>query len=118
MKVLVCGSRALTPAGPVFAALDALGLAEGDEIISGGAPGPDTHAFIWATEHRAHLGVNCTVFRPNWKAYGKRAGILRNVAMLDQAPDLVLAFWDGKSRGTGHTITEARKRGIAVEVAA
>jgi hypothetical protein len=36
--------------------------------------------------------------------------------MLDQNPGLVIAFWDGKSRGTAHTIGEARRRGIPVEV--
>ncbi len=34
--------------------------------------------------------------------------------MLESKPDLVLAFWDGQSRGTKHTITEARRRNIPV----
>jgi hypothetical protein len=36
--------------------------------------------------------------------------------MLDTKPDLVLAFQRDGSRGTQHTIDEARKRGIPVEV--
>jgi len=36
--------------------------------------------------------------------------------MLDWEPELVLAFWDGRSTGTEHTITEANRRGIPVEV--
>jgi hypothetical protein len=32
------------------------------------------------------------------------------------APDLVIAFWDGKSRGTKHAIDGAGLRGIPVEV--
>jgi hypothetical protein len=36
--------------------------------------------------------------------------------MLDEKPDLVIAYWNGKSNGTAHTISEARKRGIPVEV--
>ncbi len=47
---------------------------------------------------------------------GRRAGLDRNVRMLDSKPDLALAFWDGQSRGTGHTITEARRRNIPVTV--
>ena len=37
--------------------------------------------------------------------------------MLDQKPDLVLAFHDdlGKSRGTADTVGEAKRRGIPVE---
>jgi len=51
-----------------------------------------------------------------WQSLGKRAGIVRNVEMLDTKPDLVIAFWDGESRGTGHMIHAARERGIPVEV--
>jgi hypothetical protein len=36
--------------------------------------------------------------------------------MLDTGPDLVLAFQRNGSRGTQHTIDEARARGIPVEV--
>lgn len=42
--------------------------------------------------------------------------MIRNIEMLDQKPDLVLAFWDGASTGTGHTVAEAGKRGIPVEI--
>ncbi len=47
---------------------------------------------------------------------GRRAGPERNIRMLDSTPDLVLAFWDGQSRGTRHTISEARRRNITVRV--
>jgi hypothetical protein len=36
--------------------------------------------------------------------------------MLNGSPDLVIAFWDGESRGTRHTIDEAKRRGIPVEI--
>jgi hypothetical protein len=62
------------------------------------------------------LGLDSERYAADWKQYGKRAGILRNLQMLDQRPDLVLAFQRNGSRGTQHTIDEARKRGIAVEV--
>jgi YspA, cpYpsA-related SLOG family len=51
-----------------------------------------------------------------WQMLGKRAGIVRNIEMLDTKPDLVIAFWDGESRGTGHMIHAARERGIPIEV--
>lgn len=54
-------------------------------------------------------------WEPYWDLYRKRAGFLRNCAMLDLEPDLVIAFTTG-SPGTQLTINEARKRGISVEV--
>jgi hypothetical protein len=55
-------------------------------------------------------------FPADWRGKGRRAGILRNLAMLDDEPDRVLAFQRNGSRGTQHTIDEARRRGIPVEV--
>lgn len=117
MKVLVCGSRGwgidLTDAKQsVRRRLDQL-LAGGEpQLILGGANGPDEFAREWA----AHTDVDHLVLYPRWTQQGKQAGILRNLRMLDEQPDLVIAFWDGTSRGTKHTIDEARRRGIPVEV--
>jgi hypothetical protein len=53
----------------------------------------------------------------DWAAHGMRAGYLRNVEMLEAYdPDLVIAMWNGQSRGTKHTMDEAEQRGIPVEV--
>jgi hypothetical protein len=89
-----------------------LGLPPFAEIIHGGAPGADRTAG-WLAED---FGFTVREFKANWDRDGKRAGILRNIKMLDTKPDLVLAFWDGKSRGTKHVIDEAERRGIPVEV--
>lgn len=53
--------------------------------------------------------------KPLWESFGQRAGYLRNLAMLQLEPDLVIAFTNG-SPGTQHTIDEARRRGIPVEI--
>jgi len=50
----------------------------------------------------------------DWDKHGKAAGFIRNVEMLDTGIDRVLAFQRNGSRGTQHTINEARKRGIPV----
>lgn len=110
MKVLVCGSRSWDNEAAVRVRLGA--LPEGSSVIHGGARGADIAAY-WAC---LALDIPAYTRLPDWKTHGKRAGILRNLAMLDERPDLVIAFWDGKSRGTLHTVTEARKRGIPVEV--
>lgn len=94
MKVAVIGSRGLK--------VDNLGeyLPEGTtEIISGGAKGIDTCAREYAVSH----GIKLTEFLPEYKKYGRNAPLLRNISIIERA-DLVLAFWDGKSRGTKFVI--------------
>lgn len=90
---------------------------EGEEllVIGGGARGPDTWAVQAADELMIHTHVEEAVWRQG-SFYNPRAGFERNIRMLDMRPDLVIAFWDGYSGGTKHTIDEAEKRGIEVEV--
>jgi hypothetical protein len=115
LRILACGSRdvdpleawdwwryRLEPAAP----LEPI-------VISGGARGAD------AIAHRVakSLGYRTETYPANWKEHGRKAGILRNLRMLDEGkPDIVIAFWDGKSRGTHHTIVEAERRGIRTEI--
>lgn len=85
-------------------------------IISGGARGADKlveQGFNVRWMHRHD--VTLRVFEPNWDQYGKSAGFRRNAEMVD-ACDRVIAFWDGKSKGTAHTIELARKAGKPVTV--
>lgn len=110
MKVLICGSRDWNDGTAIYMRVSKL---PGDaEIITGGARGADTIAERAARDTRRP----CTVFHANWDDHGRKAGILRNLRMLDYGPDLVIAFQRAGSRGTQHTINEARKRGIPVEV--
>lgn len=119
MRVLVCGSRMFALDGDadgksiVWERLSRLKDEPQDvHLVLGGARGPDE----WAREWAVGYCVDHTVMYAHWRAHGKKAGILRNIAMLDTKPDLVLAFWDGESTGTGHTIFEAHRRLIAVEI--
>ncbi len=106
MRVAVIGSRGLTV--PDLSQYLPDGVTE---IVSGGARGVDTSAAIWA---RAH-GVPLTEFLPEYEKYGRRAPLLRNITIIDYS-DLVLAFWDGRSRGTAFVIEKCRERGIPVKV--
>jgi hypothetical protein len=83
-------------------------------IIHGGASGADA----LASECCLRLGVPCEVYKAKWSVYGKAAGPIRNAVMIATKPDLVVAFWDGRSRGTLDCMTQARAAGIAVKVVA
>jgi hypothetical protein len=110
VKVLVCGSRAWTNTAALTQRMQS--FPPDTLIIHGDAKGVDRLADRFARV----IGLPVLRMPADWQNEGKAAGIRRNLRMLDEQPDLVLAFWDGQSRGTAHTITEAEKRGIPVEV--
>jgi hypothetical protein len=110
VKVLVCGSRDWIDAEVIADRLT--DLPDDVLVIHGGYRGADRLAGQIADL----FGFEVREFPADWRGKGKRAGYLRNLEMLDEAPDLVLAFQRNGSRGTQHTIDEARHRGIPVEV--
>lgn len=75
------------------------------------ARGADTLGTHYARER----GIQVLEFPADWERLGRRAGMVRNLQMLEAA-DAVVAFWDGQSRGTAHTIGEAKKRGLPLRV--
>ena len=75
------------------------------KLISGGAKGADSLAERYATNHCIEL----VVFKPDWKKYGRGAGPIRNRDIVDAA-DLVIAFWDGKSKGTKSALDYAQQK--------
>ena len=106
MKVAVIGSRGIK--------LDNLGDYLPDdltEIVSGGAKGVDTTAREYATEN----GIKLTEFLPKYSRYKRGAPLKRNIQIAEYA-DKVLAFWDGKSRGTKFVIDYCKNNSIPVEV--
>lgn len=109
MLILCCGSRRWTDADAIRNRLGCYVQHEPKPtIMHGGAAGADTLCGSIAAE----LGFYVVKVEADWDRYGKSAGIKRNLAMLDHHPDIVLAFWDGRSPGTAHTISEARNRSI------
>ncbi len=81
------------------------------EIVSGGARGIDTCAREYALAH----GLKLTEFLPEYEKYGRSAPLRRNVTIIEYA-DLVIAFWDGSSRGTKYVIDNCKKRNVPVVV--
>jgi hypothetical protein len=81
------------------------------EVVSGGAKGADLLGEMFAREK----GITTKCFLPDWDFYGKKAGMLRNKEMAFYA-DALIAFWDGKSKGTKNMIDEAKKKGLKIRV--
>ena len=81
------------------------------EVVSGGATGADTLGAEWA----AIWSLPVRTFPADWEAYGKAAGPVRNQQMAEYA-DVLVAFWDGKSRGTRSMIQIALNEGLEVHV--
>jgi hypothetical protein len=93
--------------------LRAANRGEGFSLLHGGAKGADEIAGDWADDQ----GIDWLVeeYRPDYEAHGSRAPHVRNDLMLGLC-DYVVAFWDGKSRGTKSVIKKAQKRGLVYEV--
>ena len=78
-------------------------------IVSGGARGADTLGERYAHETNMMLKI----FPAEWDKYGKSAGYRRNELMAEYG-NVLVACWDGQSRGTKHMIDIAKARGLRV----
>ena len=84
-------------------------------IISGNAKGADQLGIRYAMERN----LSFRRFPAQWHQYGKAAGPMRNAQMLAYAKEgipALVAFWDGKSRGTDNMIQAARRGKAFVRV--
>lgn len=107
--VLVTGSRDWTDH---MAVADAIAAARATVVIEGGARGADRCAYNAALYlHIRHVRIDA-----DWALHGRRAGPIRNAAMLDLNPGLVLAFHDEPRLGLGtrDCVRGALERGIRV----
>lgn len=106
MRVAVIGSRSLTVKN-----LEKYLPPDTTEIVSGGARGVDRSAREYAKAN----GIKLTEFLPEYEKYGRKAPLLRNITIIQNA-DLVLAFWDGQSRGTQFVIEQCKTLRVPVKV--
>lgn len=116
MKVsaIICGSRDIHKTNKYVDAIANL-CAEMDyeilEVISGGQRGGD---FI-GEKYALHIDADIVTFHANWGKYGKAAGPKRNEKMINylmygcERRGIVIALWDGESKGTKHIIDLAYK---------
>jgi len=88
-------------------------LSSGSEItiISGHARGADSLGERYAKEK----GYPLDVHPADWDRYGKSAGYRRNQEMVNVA-SAAICFWDGKSKGTKHTIDLCKEKDIPCKV--
>lgn len=105
-RVCVCGSRDYNDYVSMSRILDRLRCKyDITEIVSGTANGADKLGELYASEHN----ISIKRFPADWNTYGKRAGYIRNERMVCYS-DMVVAFWNGTSRGTMHTINITRNQ--------
>lgn len=109
MKLAIVGSRD-------YAHLDAVesfvnSLEKGTIVVSGHAPGVDRKA----EEAALARGLGTIIFPAEWEKYGRGAGYKRNKLIVKEC-DALVAFWDGESKGTLHSIRLAKKAGKYVRV--
>ncbi len=103
MKLIIAGGRDFNNRELMVTKLQELvrqdKIPESPELVCGMARGADIMAWqLW--------NANCMTvheFAADWDRLGKRAGFVRNAEMAEFA-DALIAFWDGKSRGTKHMI--------------
>lgn len=106
MKIAVVGSRSIKNAD-----ISQYIPKEATEIITGGAVGVDKLA-----EREARLrGITLTVYKPDYETHGKSAPLVRN-KLIAESCDMLIAFWDGSSRGTVFTWRYADKLGKPVKI--
>lgn len=110
-RVIVAGGRDFNDYELLESTLDELFCHLGDvdiQIVCGEARGADTLGKRYAQEHN----IPVVSFPAQWDRYGKSAGYKRNVEMAGYA-NMLVAFWDGESKGTKHMIDTAKKFGLA-----
>ena len=111
-RLIVAGGRDFTDKELAFEEIDAADKLLGIyKIVAGGARGADLLGEEWALLRESPVER----FNPNWDGLGRSAGFARNEEMAIYA-DALLAFWDGKSKGTKHMIDTAIRKGLWTKV--
>ena len=116
-RIIVAGGRDFTDYALLSETLDVIlkryTLRE-VQIVSGCCRGADALGERYAREH----GIPVVRFPADWQAYGKAAGPIRNRKMAEYASEgegILVAFWDGKSRGTASMIRLAEKYELQIK---
>ena len=96
MRLLVTGGRSFSDRNSLFGTLGALHAEHHfTPLIHGDARGADRLVGEWVQER----GIQVLACPVDWKRYGRGAGPIRNRRMLDEKPDLAVAFTGGREDG-------------------
>jgi hypothetical protein len=113
-RVLITGSREFTDVAVARAGIASACWLLGPyyTIVHGAARGADRLIEKLALE----LDIPTEAHPADWETHGKRAGFIRNQAMVDAGADLCLAFLVAGQpcRGTRHCAGRAKAAGIPV----
>lgn len=114
-KVIIAGSRDFDDYKALCSYADKMLSQKAQDgpivIVSGGCEGADLLGERYARER----GHRIEPHGAEWKKYGRYAGPKRNKEMA-LCSHALIAFWDGKSKGTKNMIDEARAAGLPVRV--
>ena len=108
-RVCISRSRDWTDEKTIYDVVTLLG--KRTTIVHGGARGVDTIA----DQAARRAGLDVEVHKADWAKHGKAAGPIRNREMLDTC-EMLIAFWDGQSKGTKNAIDTAMRLGLDVVV--
>lgn len=111
MQIAVVGSRDFPDLGQVE---DFIALLPADTtVVTSRCRGVDRTA--WKAAEARGLGL--ILHDPDYKRYGPRAApLVRNGPIARDGVDGMVAFWDGRSRGTQDAMRKARLYGRKVEI--
>lgn len=114
LNLIIAGGREFNDVDLMYATLEPF-RTQIDEVVSGHARGADKMGEMWAHEHN----IPVKLFPAQWNIGGgkvdKMAGFKRNKDMAKYGT-MLIAFWDGQSRGTGHMIRTMYEFGKPVKI--
>ena len=112
-RVIIAGSRSFDDYDMLIKTMDMVlqNITDEIQVVCGMAAGADTLGERYAKERSYMIAY----FPADWKKYGRAAGFNRNVEMAKNA-DALVAFWDGKSKGTKHMIDIAKNKNLQVRI--
>ena len=115
MRIIIAGGRDFTDYPLLREECDRIlsHASQSQEIIvvSGTARGADSLGERYAREREYRIEQ----YPADWNTHGKSAGYIRNCKMA-KVGDVLIAFWDGESRGTKNMIEIAQQNKLQVRV--